>query len=212
MKEKALWHSVDEKPRKSGDILVYDPDSDSMLLCYYSHEHDLVSCDTAPDGESWKWDEPLSGYELWLYAEDIKPEKRARATLLGIATQPKHDEDYNYTGAAISAQIEVDVPEPSEQAGSHRIGMNIELPITTLDMFKTTGYDIKAESFFNNRFIACLKSMERKFVGTDNDHDYILQELRERIPTIIEKSVAQKYYCDNLRTGEIDEYGIDQRD
>jgi hypothetical protein len=70
---KNLWHSIDERPHKDMEILMYDSKQDVMCLCYYVKERDYVGCDTAPDGESWDWDDHTYGYDMWLNTDDIKP-------------------------------------------------------------------------------------------------------------------------------------------
>lgn len=68
-----LWHPISERPKDFADILLYHSKEDFMLLCSYTPVHDTVSCDMAPDGESWKWDEPFWLFDMWCNINDLKP-------------------------------------------------------------------------------------------------------------------------------------------
>ena len=67
------WHPMSERPEGFAEILLYNSKEDFMLLCSYTPVHDNVSCDMAPDGESWDWDRPLWRFDMWCYIKDIKP-------------------------------------------------------------------------------------------------------------------------------------------
>ena len=126
----------------------------------------------------------------------------SKATLLGIATQPKHDDNDRWTGADIMASIEVEVPE-GEQFGLHRIGLNITLTPTMLRVIKAYGYHDEAEDYIMKRVRACMDAMAKKFDGTQRDADNIYEVIRLKMPRFVSKSVERVYYSDNLRTGEI---------
>lgn len=136
---------------------------------------------------------------------------KAEATLLGFATQPKHDDEYNWTGAAISASIEVLVRD-TDQRGYHRVGLNMDLSPELLDRLKREGYGKKAEGYFRKRVVNCMKAIERKYEGTTADTYYIYGILMFNMPILIKKSIDRAYYSSNLRTGEVVEYGIDEID
>ena len=126
----------------------------------------------------------------------------SKATLLGIATQPKHDDNDRWTGADIMASIEVEVPE-GEQFGLHRIGLNIMLTPTMLRVIKAYGYHDEAEDYIMKRVRVCMDAMAKKFDGTQRDADNIYEVIRLKMPRFVSKSVERVYYSDNLRTGEI---------
>ena len=126
----------------------------------------------------------------------------SKATLLGIATQPKHDDNDRWTGADIMASIEVEVSE-GEQFGLHRLGLNITLTPTMLRVIKAYGYHDKAEDYIMKRVRACMDAMTKKFDGTQRDADNIYEVIRLKMPRFVSKSVERVYYSDNLRTGEI---------
>ena len=134
------------------------------------------------------------------------------ATLLGVCTQPKHDEEYNWTGAAISAAIEVEAPEEDGAIGLHRAGLNIDLSPALIDIVKVSGYDFRTMSYMEKRVAACMKAIEKEYLNYSGGTYYIYWQIMVRMPKLIEKSVAKSYYRDNLRTGEVEEYGIDQID
>lgn len=136
---------------------------------------------------------------------------KAEATLLGFATQPKHDDEYNWTGAAISAAIEVLVRD-TDQRGYNRVGLNIDLSPELLDRLKREGYGKKAEGYFRKRVVNCMKVIEQKYEGTTADMYYIYGFLMFYMPTLIQKSIDRTYYSANFQTGEVKEYGIDEID
>ena len=125
-----------------------------------------------------------------------------KATLLGIATQPKHDDNDRWTGADIMASIEVEVPE-GEQFGLHRIGLNITLTPTMLRVIKAYGYHDEAEDYIMKRVRACMDAMAKKFDGTQRDADNIYEVIRLKMPRFVSKSVERVYYSQNFRTGDI---------
>lgn len=131
----------------------------------------------------------------------------AIATLLGVCTQPKHDEEYNWTGAAISASIEVEAPDEDGVIGLHRVGLNIDLSPALIDIIKVEGYGFHVASFMEKRVVSCMKAIEKEYLNGSGGTYYIYMQIMLRMPTLIEKSVALKYYSDNLRTGEVSEYG-----
>lgn len=126
----------------------------------------------------------------------------SKATLLGIATQPKHDDNDRWTGADIMASIEVEVSE-GELIGLHRIGLNITLTPTMLRVIKAYGYHDEAEDYIMKRVRACMDAMAKKFKGTERDADNIYEVIRLKMPQFVSKSVERVYYSDNLRTGEV---------
>ena len=128
----------------------------------------------------------------------------SKATLLGIATQPKHDDNDRWTGADIMASIEVEVSE-GEQFGLHRLGLNITLTPTMLRVIKAYGYHDGPDEYIMKRVRACMDAMAKKFDGTERDADNIYEVIRLKMPRFVSKSVDRVYYSQNFRTGEIDE-------
>ena len=128
----------------------------------------------------------------------------SKATLLGIATQPKHDDNDRWTGADIMASIEVEVSE-GEQFGLHRVGLNITLTPTMLRVIKAYGYHDGPDEYIMKRVRACMDAMAKKFDGTERDADNIYEVIRLKMPRFVSKSVDRVYYSQNFRTGEIDE-------
>ena len=131
----------------------------------------------------------------------------SKVTLLGIATQPKHDDNDRWRGADIMASIEVEVPE-GEQFGLHRVGLNITLTPMMLRVIKAYGYHDEAEDYIMKRVRVCLDSMAKKFDGTQRDADNIYEVIRLKMPRFVSKSVERVYYSQNFRTGEIDESNL----
>ena len=131
----------------------------------------------------------------------------SKATLLGIATQPKYDDNDRWTGADIMASIEVEVPE-GEQFGLHRVGLNITLTPTMLGVIKAYGYHDEFENYIMKRVRACMDAMAKKFDGTQRDADNIYEVIRLKMPRFVSKSVERVYYSDNLRTGEVFESSL----
>ena len=127
-----------------------------------------------------------------------------KATLLGIATQPKHDDNDRWTGADIMASIEVEVPE-GEQFGLHRVGLNITLTPIMLNLIKIYGYHAEPDEYIMKRVRVCMDAMEKKFDGTQRDADNIYEVIRLKMPRFVSKSVERVYYSQNFRTGEIDQ-------
>lgn len=126
----------------------------------------------------------------------------SKATLLGIATQPKHDDNDRWTGADIMASIEVEVSE-GEQFGLHRIGLNITLTPTMLRVIKAYGYHDEAENYIMKRVRVCMDAMAKKFEGTERDADIIYDVIRLKMPRFVSKSVERVYYSQNFRNGDI---------
>lgn len=75
METAKLWHTIDERPKDFCEILMYDSKQDVLCLCDYSPVWDSVSCNEAPDGDSWNWGDHYTSYDMWCYADDIKPNK-----------------------------------------------------------------------------------------------------------------------------------------
>ena len=128
----------------------------------------------------------------------------AKAILLGIATQPKHEENDRWTGADIMASIEVEVPE-GEQFGLHRVGINITLTPTMLRVIKAYGYHDEFENYIMKLVRACLDGMANKFDGTQRDAENIYEVIRLKMPRFVSKLVERVYYSQNFRTGDIDQ-------
>ena len=133
----------------------------------------------------------------------------SKATLLGIATQPKHDDNDRWTGADIMASIEVEAPDLQPGVTAlHRIGLNITLTPTMLRVIKAYGYHDEAEDFIMKRVRTCMDAMAKKFEGTEHDADIIYDVIRLKMPRFVSKSVERVYYSDNLQTGEIFESNL----
>ena len=131
----------------------------------------------------------------------------SKATLLGIATQPKHDDNDRWTGADIMASIEVEVSE-GELIGLHRIGLNITLTPMMLNLIKIYGYHAEPDEYIMKRVRACMDAMAKKFDGTQRDADNIYEVIRLKMPRFVSKSMERVYYSDNLRTGEVFESSL----
>lgn len=127
-----------------------------------------------------------------------------KATLLGIATQPKHDDNDRWTGADIMASIEVEMSE-GEQFGLHRVGLNITITPMMLMLIKVYGYHAEPDEYIMKRVRVCLDGMAKKFDGTQRDADNIYEVIRLKMPRFVSKSVERVYYSQNFRTGEIDQ-------
>lgn len=51
--------------------MCYD-EYDDYRVANYSARWDTVYTDEAPDGESWKWDDPFYRFDKWCYIDDLK--------------------------------------------------------------------------------------------------------------------------------------------
>ena len=133
----------------------------------------------------------------------------SKAILLGITTQPKHDDNDRWTGADIMASIEVEAPDlQSGVTALHRIGLNIALTPTMLRVIKAYGYHDEAEDYIMKRVMVCMDAMAKKFDGTQRDADNIYEVIRLKMPRFVSKSVERVYYSQNFRTGDIFESSL----
>ena len=131
----------------------------------------------------------------------------SKATLMGIATEPKYDNDDQWAGANIAAHIEVEAPDARQPNVTclHRVAVVIDLSKPLADTIKEYGYGEDAERFIMKRVESCLDSMPRRFPGTESDAKHICDVIRLKLPRFVSKSVDRIYYSQNFRTGEIDE-------
>lgn len=133
-----------------------------------------------------------------------------KLTLLGIATQPKYDENDQWTGAEIFANIEAEV-EDGEQRGLHRVGIKLEIqPSIAWAIRKGCNGDVV--DFFMKRVKACLNACPKKWPGTEPDANNIYEVMRLKMPRFVAKSADHIFYSQNFRTGEIDECTEDMLD
>lgn len=131
----------------------------------------------------------------------------AKATLTGIVTEPKYDNNDQWMGANIAAHIEVEAPDGRQPNVMcvHRVAVSIDLSKQLADIIKAYGYKEDAERFIMKRVENCLDGMPRRFPGTEADAEHIYDVIRLKLPRFIKKSVERIYYSQNFRTGEIDE-------
>lgn len=131
----------------------------------------------------------------------------AKATLMGIVTEPKYDNNDQWMGANIDAHIEVEAPDGRQPNVTcvHRAAISIDLSKQLADTIKAYGYKEDAERFIMKRVENCLDGMPRRFPGTEADAEHIYDVIRLKLPRFIKKSVERIYYSQNFRTGEIDE-------
>ena len=131
----------------------------------------------------------------------------AKATLMGIVTEPKYDNNDQWMGANIAAHIEVEAPDGRQPNVTcvHRAAVSIDLSKQLADTIKAYGYKEDAERFIMKRVENCLDGMSRRFHGTEADAEHIYDVIRLKLPRFINKSVERIYYSQNFRTGEIDE-------
>ena len=134
-----------------------------------------------------------------------------KLTLLGIATQPKYDDDDRWIGADIFASIEAEI-EDGEQRGLHRFAVNLTISPTLIEAVKSGGYTVRIEKFLMKRVKACLRTCPKEWPGTEQDIDTIYEAMREKMPLFVAKSIDRNFYTHNFRTGEIGEYGEDTLD
>jgi hypothetical protein len=129
--------------------------------------------------------------------------------LLGIGTQPKYDDNDQWTGAEIFANIEAEI-EDEDQRGLHRVGIKLEISPTLAQAVRNYGYDERTELFLMNRVEACLNSCQKKY--TERDTNTIYEVMRLKMPRFVAKSADRIFYVQNFRTGEIDECTEEQLD
>ena len=134
-----------------------------------------------------------------------------KLTLLGIATQPKYDDNDQWTGAEICAAIEAEIEE-DDQRGLHRVGIKLEISPTIADSVKNFGYSDTIENYLMKRVEACLNVCPKKWPGTQRDAGHIYEVILLKLPCFMAKSAAHIYYSQNFRTGEIDECTEEQLD
>ena len=134
-----------------------------------------------------------------------------KLTLLGIATQPKYDDNDKWTGAEISANIEAEV-EDGEQRGLHRVGIKLEISPTIAESVNNFGYSDVIEDYLMKRVEACVNVCPKKWLGTERDANTIYEVIRLKMPRFVIKAAHHIYYAQNFRTGEITEYGEDMLD
>ena len=121
-----------------------------------------------------------------------------KLTLLGIATQPKCDDNDQWTGADICASIEAEVDD-----GLHRVGIKLEISPTIADSVKNFGYSDTIENYLMKRVEACLNVCPKKWPGTERDADHIYEVIRLKLPRFVTKAADRIFYGQNFRTGEI---------
>ena len=134
-----------------------------------------------------------------------------KLTLLGIATQPKYDDNDQWTGAEIFSSIEAEI-EDGDQRGLHRVGLKLEISPTLAQAVKNFGYNDTVENFLMKRVEACLNVCPKKWAGTEKDANNIYEVLRLKMPRFVAKSADRIFYSQNFRTGEIDECTEDMLD
>ena len=127
-----------------------------------------------------------------------------KLTLLGIATQPKYDDNNQWTGAVISVAIEAEV-EDGDQKGLHRA--EIKLGISTLLAKTVKRYGLTESIEFNlmKHVEECLNTCPKKWPGTEHDANNIYEVIRLKLPRFIMKAADGIFYCQNFRTGNISE-------
>ena len=131
-----------------------------------------------------------------------------KATLLGISTQPKYDDNGKWIGADITASIEVKVPKVNK-TNILRLGLKTEITTTLGEAVRYFGFGEELEEYVMKRVRGCLDSMANQFDGTDKDADRIYDIIRLKMPRFVSKSVERVYYSQNFETGEIFEgYGF----
>ena len=131
--------------------------------------------------------------------------------LLAIATQPKYDDNDQWTGAEIFSSIEAEI-EDGDQRGLHRVGLKLEISPTLAQAVKNFGYNDTVENFLMKRVEACLNVCPKKWAGTEKDANNIYEVLRLKMPRFVAKSADRIFYSQNFRTGEIDECTEDMLD
>ena len=122
-----------------------------------------------------------------------------KLTLLGIATQPKYDDNDQWTGAEICASIEAE-----EDDGLHRVGIKLEISPTIADSVKNFGYSDTIENYLMKRVEACLNVCPKKWPGTERDAGHIYEVIRLKLPRFVTKAADRIFYGQNFRTGDID--------
>ena len=133
----------------------------------------------------------------------------SKATLLGICTQPKYNDDDVWQGADIMASSEVETPDrQSGVIGVHRVGLTITITQSMKTYINKYGYQREMDDYIMRRVKVCLDGMQRKFDGTYKDAHHIYEVIRLKMPRFISKSLDRCYYSNNLRTGEIFESKI----
>ena len=129
-----------------------------------------------------------------------------KATLVGIATQPKYNDNGKWIGADILANIEVETPRVTK-TGKLRLCLKTEITTTLGEAVKYFGFGEELEEYVMKRVRGCLDSMANQFDGTDKHADYIYDIIRIKMPRFVSKSIECVYYSQNLETGEIQENG-----
>ena len=127
-----------------------------------------------------------------------------KAILVGIATQPKYDDNDVWQGADIMADIEVETPDIQPGVTDViRCSIKIELTLRIANLIKEYGYDEQWEDYIMKRVGSCLGAMKKRFEGTEKDADNIYHVIRLKLPRFIRKAIERVYYSQKMETGEI---------
>lgn len=115
---------------------------------------------------------------------------------MGIATQPRYDDNGVWQGADIGANIEVEAPDRQPGVtGIHRCAINLTITPTLAKCIENFGYGGPVEErYIMNKVRACLDGMTRLFDGTERDADIIYDVIRLKMPFLIRKSVNMEYF------------------
>ena len=123
-----------------------------------------------------------------------------RMTLLGIATQPKYDDNNHWTGAEICANIEIEAEE-----GLHRVCIKLEISKTFALAISVYGFKDGDTGFLMKRVQAGLDVCTKKWPGTERDANNIYEVMRLKMPRFVIKSANHVSYSWRAETGDIDE-------
>ena len=109
----------------------------------------------------------------------------SKATLVGIATQPKYDDNDVWQGADIMADIEVETPDIQPGVTDViRCGIKIDITLRIANLIKEYGYDEQWEDYIMKRVGSCLGAMKKRFEGTEKDADNIYHVIRLKLPRL----------------------------
>ena len=129
----------------------------------------------------------------------------SKLTLMAIATQPKYNDDHQWTGAEICAHIEVESDDANHRR-LHRLDFNIEISRNLALAAAIYGFRDDDTDLLMGRVRNMLDVIIRKLPGTERDAGHIYEVMRLKLPRLVMKAACKHFYSQNLVTGQINEY------
>ena len=123
--------------------------------------------------------------------------------LMGISTNPKYSDDGRWTGAELTAFIEIELQTGKKATPTVRCYMRFMISRDILMAIKVKGITDTRQSFFDYRIKEMLEKVRAENNGSQHDAYNIGEVIRLKLPRFITKSIERCEYSQNFRTGEI---------